>query len=139
VTNHPNFEKGNTIALKHGATSERQIRPRTRNHRRRILRQLRLSPKDLDPLARGYLDSYVRLVAKIELIDAYVAEHGLLKSDGEPQPSLRLYVALQNSARLALIRLESHLHARDVSPTAALEGEGRRLRLEAEQRLRAVK
>lgn len=107
-------------ALRHGATSERQIRPLARNHRRRLLRQLRLSPRDLDPLARGYLDTYVRLTAKLDLIDAYLAEHGLIRSDGELQPVMRSYVSLANGARLALARLEEHLRTRKQDPAATL-------------------
>jgi hypothetical protein len=80
------FEPRNQAALRHGAFSERQIRPRAANHRRRILRQLRLRAGDLDPIGRGYLDQYVRLQSKLELIDRYVEEHGLLRDDGEPQP-----------------------------------------------------
>ncbi len=94
--------------------------PIARNHRRRVLRQLRLSPRDLDPIGRGYLDSYVRLVAKIDLIDRYVAEHGLLRADGEPQPALKLYVSLANSARLALVRLEDHLRKQKRDPATVL-------------------
>src|SRR5438552_3977803 len=37
----PPFEKGHTFSTKHGATSERRIRPLARNHRRRVLRRLR--------------------------------------------------------------------------------------------------
>lgn len=93
----------------HGAHSENRIRPIARSHRRRVLRQLQLSPRDLDAIGRGHLDLYVRLVSKVDLIDRYIAEHGLLRSDGEPQPALRLYVSLANSARLALVRLEAHM------------------------------
>src|SRR5262249_39779234 len=125
---------GNANATLHGATSEFRIRPLARNHRRRVLRQLRLSPRDLDPIGRGYLDAYVRLVAKIDLVDRYLAEVGLIREGGEPEPVLRFYVGLQNSARLALQRLEAHLVARMVveEPLAVIEAEGRRLRLAAE-------
>jgi hypothetical protein len=85
-----------------------------------MLRQLGLRAGDLDPLARGYLAQYVRLAAKIDLIDAYVGEHGLIRADGEPQPVMRLYVALQNSARLALQRLETHLRS---SPRSDPDGD----------------
>ena len=72
----------------------------------------------LDPIGRAYLDQFCRLTAKVDLIDAYVAEHGLLHEDGEPQPALKLYGTLMNSARLALYRLEAHLEqaSRDPQP-----------------------
>jgi hypothetical protein len=115
------FGAGNEVALRHGATSERRVRPLAQTHRRRVLRQLRLRSSDVDPIGRGYLDAYARLVAKLDLIDRYVAEHGLLRADGEPQPALRLYVTLVNSARLALARLEEHVRAGgDVGALAAL-------------------
>lgn len=74
------------------------------------MRQLRLRSGDLDPIGKGYLEAYVQLRAKIDLIDGYVAANGLLREDGEPQPALKLYVSLQNSARLALGRLEAHFN-----------------------------
>jgi hypothetical protein len=120
------FEPGNLAAVKHGASSRDRIRPLARNHRRRVLRQLRLSPRDLDPIGRGFLDQYVRLTAKVDLIDAYIAEHGLIRGDGEPQPVMKLYVSLQNSARLALQRLEAHLVSREMGVEqllAAVRGE----------------
>ena len=104
----------------HGATSEAQVRPLARNHRRRILRQIGLRASEVDPIGRAYLDAFVRLAAKVELIDLYVAEHGLLRDDGEPQPCMRLYVSLHNSARLALQRLELHLRATGRDPVEQL-------------------
>jgi len=104
------------VALKHGVSSETQIRPAARNHRRRVLRQLRLRSADLDPIGRGFLDGYCRTQAKIEAIDAFVAVNGLIRPDGEPQPVMRLYVSLCNSARLSLQRLEGHLGARTSDP-----------------------
>jgi len=112
-----NARRGNQNAIKHGATTDVQIRPLARVQRRRVLRQLRLSPRDLDAIGRGYLDQYVRLVSKVDLLDTYLAQHGLLRADGEPQPCLRLYTSLANSARLALTRLEDHLRKRHADDT----------------------
>jgi hypothetical protein len=74
------------------------------------------------------LDQYVRIIGKIDLIDRYLAEYGVLRPDGEPQPAMRLYVALQNSARLSLVRLEDHLRKRGIEPSmvALLQGASRR-------------
>jgi hypothetical protein len=102
-------EPGNELALKHGATSERHIAPLARNHKRRVLRQIGLAARDLDAVARGYLDLYCRTAAKIDLCDRYLDEHGLLDEGGEPQPLMKMYVSLVNSSRLAL---EDHLHDR---------------------------
>ena len=122
------FEAGNAAALHHGARSERQIRPRAATHRRRVLRQLRLRASEVDPIGRGYLDAYCRLRSKIDLLDLYLEEHGLLLPSGEPQPCLKLYASLHNSARLALGRLEDHLRQHGVEPSmvAQLQQVGRR-------------
>ena len=76
----------------------------------------------------------MRLTAKLDLIDCYCAEHGLLRLDGEPQPALRLYVSIANSARLALARLEERMTISEpgVAPLAILEAEGRRIRERSE-------
>jgi hypothetical protein len=132
----PRFAAGNQAARKHGATSADRIAPLARNQKRRVLRRIGFSARDLDALARGYLDLYCRLAAKIELADRYIEEHGLLRADGTPQPVLATYTSWVNAARLALTRLEQHLRGRENAPAlAVLEGEGRRLRLEAERRL----
>jgi hypothetical protein len=118
----------------HGATSEAQVRPLARNHRRRVMRQIGLRAADVDPIGRAHLESYVRLAAKVDLIDRYIEEHGMILPSGEPQPVMRLYVSLQNAARLALQRLEAHLRDGVLvdEPLAIIEAEGRRLRLAAE-------
>jgi hypothetical protein len=120
------FTESNLVALRHGATSERQVSPVARNHKRRFLRQIGTRVSDLDPIGRAYLDQASRLAAKVELIDRYVDEQGLIRPDGEPQPVMRLYVSLQNSLRLALARLEQHLRSReDPSMVVVLQGQAR--------------
>jgi len=123
------FTTGNVAALRHGATSRDRFAPLARNHRRRVLRQIGLSPRDLDAVGRGYLALYCATAAKLDLLDAYFAEHGFLKADGEPQPGAKIYTSLANSSQRALARLEAHVRDRgDVDPLLALEAEGRRIR-----------
>jgi hypothetical protein len=105
----PPFEPGNDVAVKHGTHSERRIRPVAARHRRRLRRQFGLKDRDLAPLERGYLNLLARLLAKIELADAYIDEHGLIRDDGSPQPVMGMYVSLVNSARLTLAKLEDSL------------------------------
>jgi hypothetical protein len=129
------FTKGNQLSVTHGADSDARIRPLAARHRRTVLRRLGLSPKDLDAVGRAYLDQFVRLTAKLDLLDRWLAENGLLRADGEPQPALRLYPTLANSARATLAKLEDHVQRRiRLDPLEVLEGEGRRLRLAAEER-----
>lgn len=121
--------------MTHGASAESRIRPVARSQKRRLLRQIGLAASDLDGVGRALLDNWARCQAKVELCDRYFAEHGFLDEGGEPRAAVRVYFVAANSARLALVRLNEHLKARHHSPLPALEGEGRRLRLEAERRL----
>jgi hypothetical protein len=114
------FKPENDLALVHGATSERRIRPLARNHRRRVLRQIGLRAGDLDPVGRALLEHYCRLTAKVVLIDAYLDEVGLLDEAGVPRPSLNLYVQLHRAALGALGRLERHVGPREDDPFEAL-------------------
>ena len=133
----PPFQPGNTMAVRHGAHSERQIRPIAQAHRRSVLRRFGLLARDLTPVQRGYLDLYVRCMAKLDLYEAWMQENGtILNKKGDTPGFMRAYVSLMNSARLNLGRLEESLRDRvDTSTLAILEGEGRRVRLEAEARL----
>lgn len=134
-----NARPGNVNAVKSGERSETRIRPVARTQKRRLLRQIGLAASDLDGIGRAYLDNWARAQAKVELMDRFFLANGFLDHAGEPVPATKVYFTAVNSARLALQRLRDHLTAKDISPLPALEGEGRRLRLEAEQRLRAVK
>lgn len=106
-------QPGNVSALRHGATSQRQIRPVARALRRRFLRQNRLRAGDLSGIQRGYLDSWAQCQAKVELIDRYLDQRGLIREDGELQPVMKLYVSLVNSARLSLGKLEASMLQRE--------------------------
>jgi hypothetical protein len=104
------------------------------DHRRRLRRQLGLKLSELDPIALGYFNEYARLNAMIDAIDAYVAEHGVIQADGEPQQALSLYVSLQNSARLALSKLDDRMRQQGAgehdfgTALAVLDAEARRVK-----------
>ena len=114
---------------RHGARSERRLTPLARNLKRNILRQLGLRASDVDPLALGYLELYVRALAKVRLYDAWVEEHGLIDEQGNSPGFMATYFASLNSARLALARLGEQLGrtASEPSMVAVLQGEARRL------------
>ena len=122
------FGPGNQAAVTHAATAESRIRPVARLHRRRLMRQLGLRAREMDPLAKGYLDLYVRTQSKVALADEYLAEHGLLDAEGKPRPVLSVYTSWVNSSRLALSRLEAHLGTREANPAEALAEAGRKVR-----------
>jgi len=95
------------------------------------LRQIGVRAADLDAVGKAYLNLYVRLVAKLDLLDRHFAEVGLLKANGDPQAAVRFYVSLANSTRLALARLEEHLRTQmqlGPDPLEAIAAEGRRVR-----------
>lgn len=96
----------------HGARSEPTVRKVATVQKRRLLRQIGLRASDLDGMALGYLELWARCAAKIELMDAWSAEHGWLDDDGKPPGFVAVYFAAVNSARLALGKLEEHLRAR---------------------------
>ena len=119
----PPFAPGNQAAVTHGANSERQIRPRAAIQKRRFLRQIGLRQSDLDPIGVGLLDNWARAQAKLDVLDAYAAEHGFIDRRGKPRGFAAVYVSLLNSARLALSRLDDHLRDRERVPAGeTLEG-----------------
>jgi hypothetical protein len=105
------FQPGNAAGLRHGATSEHRIRPLARNHRRRVLRQIGLRASEVDPIGRAHLELLCRATSKIELLDRYVDEHGLVRPDGTLQPCMRVYPTLLNTARASLNALARHLRS----------------------------
>ena len=56
------------------------------------------------------LNAWARLEAKLAIVDRHVNEHGLIRTDGELEPLMRFYISIENSARLALTKLEDSLH-----------------------------
>jgi hypothetical protein len=114
----------------HGANSDARIRPVARAQKRRLLRQIGLSASQLDGIALAYLDAWARGAAKVELIDRWIAEHGLIDDEGNVPGCMAMYVSLLNSCRLSAGKFADHLKARDVgdpSMVAILQGNGRRL------------
>jgi hypothetical protein len=127
-THGEKFKVGNTVALVHGATSERQIVRRATVEKRRVLRQIGLREADLESLGRALLRNWARSAAALYLMDAYAERHGWLDADGNPRGFARLYVSMMNSELRALRALESYLRKRDdTDPVARLyEGLARR-------------
>jgi hypothetical protein len=111
------FEAGNVVALKHGATSERTVSALATTQKRRFLRQNGLRKSDVDGVGLALLDSYARAESKVELLDAWFAQHGVLDGDGKPQPALALYFTALNVATKTLKALDAHLKRRaDLDP-----------------------
>src|SRR5579884_255211 len=112
---------GNVLALRHGATSDRQIGRRATVERRRILRQIGLRQADLTTTGRALLVNWSRAAAALALMDEYAEREGWFHEDGNPRGFARLYVSMLNSERLALRAFSEHLRERRSDPRAALD------------------
>lgn len=124
-----------TAALKHGASSELQLKRVGTIQKRRLLRQVGLRQSDLSGIGYALLDNWARAQSKVELLDSYAAEHGFLDEDGAPREFVRVYFTALNSARLALTKLEEYLRAETAygdDPIDVLIQEGSRIREERE-------
>jgi hypothetical protein len=106
------YEAGNVYARTHGATSEPTVKPLATIQKRRFLRQNGLRKADIDGVGLALLDVYARAQSKVELLDAWFSQHGLLEADGKPQPALGLYFRALNTATRTLKALNAHLKQR---------------------------
>jgi hypothetical protein len=118
------FEAGNVVALRHGATSDRHIVRRATVEKRRVLRQIGLREADLESLGRALLQNWARSAAALYLMDGYAETHGWLDADGNPRGFARLYVAMLNAERNALRSLESYIRKTDAGDPVARLYEG---------------
>ncbi len=119
---------GNTLALRHGANSDRLVQSRATVAKRRLLRQIGLRQDDLESVGRALLTNWSRAAAALSLMDEYAEHEGWLDGEGEPRGFTRLYVSMLNSERLALRELEKHIRADHRDALAVLVEHGRRVR-----------
>jgi hypothetical protein len=98
--------------LTHGARSESLVRYVGTVQKRRLLRQVGLRMSELDGIGIAYLDAWARAQSKVELMDAWSAEHGWLSPEGVPPPFVLTYFAAVNSARLAIDKFAAHMRSR---------------------------
>ena len=90
------------MSLPSSLTKQSEIAPLARRHRRRVLRQLRISPRDLDGPGRGYLQLVARSMARLDALDAYFADHPYVREDGTVPPAATLYPTLVNTSARVL-------------------------------------
>jgi hypothetical protein len=115
----------------HGARSEVAVRRVATTEKRAFLRSNGLRLEELDAIACERLDAFVRLKAKVVLMDQWFdASGGFLDEQGEPKPAAKVYFLAANAAQRALDRLVIHLERelRDPQRELAryLEGNGER-------------
>jgi hypothetical protein len=126
----PNLPAKAGSRARHGARSERHVTPLAANLKRNILRQIGLRASDLDAVALGHLEVYVRALSKVRLYDEWIDKHGLVDPDGSSPGFMATYFAALNSARLSLRAFEDHLKAQGGGPpsmVSILQGHARRV------------
>ncbi len=78
------FKEGNEANLRHGADSERRIRPLADRLAADAVEQ---APWLVRPAFAASLAAWARAEARALLIDEYLDRHGLLDADGVPRPA----------------------------------------------------
>jgi hypothetical protein len=114
----------------HGAYTPARVERVARTQRRRFLARSGLTVGELTGVELAFLDSWARNQSKIELADAWLAEHGLMDEDGNPRPILSVYSTWINGARCAMRELAAELKRhgrREPSMVAILAGQARRV------------
>jgi hypothetical protein len=105
----------------HRAQAEVGLKRQKIAAKRRFLRARRLRVSDLDPYARDLLETFGSATAKLEALDAWFEQKGIVDAaTGEPIAPTRLYVAVLNSQTRTLARLEAHV-AEITKPDPAAE------------------
>jgi hypothetical protein len=96
-------------ATVHGAKSEYRLKAVAKNQKRTILRKLGVRASDLDAVSAIYVDVLARGLSKVQLLDTYYAEKGIVRADGQGEPTLGVYLSALNLVRLTTGRLSEHL------------------------------
>lgn len=135
---HPDFEQGNTVGLRHGAFSSRVVEPVAC----RIVAELEASaPWWVESVDRAAVDSYARAEARVEVLDRWLTEHGMLAEDGKVRPAADLLVRFERLAadarsRLGLDPLSRSRLGRDTAVAAAVGANAVRAATEAGRQAR---
>ncbi|WP_235367228.1 P27 family phage terminase small subunit [Rhodococcus sp. Chr-9] len=83
----PPFEKGNTLSLQHGAHSPRTVEPIAQQWVDIAREQ---APYLRDPSYEPALLSWARFEAKCDLLHAWIDEHGMFDTEGNPVPAAKI-------------------------------------------------
>ncbi|WP_212744333.1 hypothetical protein [Rhodococcus sp. Q] len=91
----PPFEKNNTLALQHGAHSERSIAPIAARWIETALAQCAYLN---DPSYTPALTAWARFEAKVDLLHDWIDEHGLIGPTGDATPAAKLLPVYEGRA-----------------------------------------
>jgi hypothetical protein len=98
----PPFEEGNTVALLHGADSERSLAPVAEFYEAAVVEAAPWTARDAFTLARR---AWAYAEARCELYRRWFAERGLFGEDGEPLPGLERWERAEAAARTSREKL----------------------------------
>lgn len=91
-------KRGKGRPRKHGAYDKRVLAPVT-NEMVALIENLISGERTLiGPTDRPVLELLARALAKVEVIDRWLAENGLFSEKGDPQPVLKIYWHAVNTA-----------------------------------------
>jgi hypothetical protein len=108
--------------MRHGARSEAVVRRQAGYIKQSVLQPLGIRQAELSAVARRYLDLYARCLAKVQLMDAWVEQHGWVDEAGNLPGFSATYFAALNAARLALREFEKHVEIPEVDPFDVYRG-----------------
>jgi hypothetical protein len=108
-------EQRRAAATVHGVRSDAHVRDVARAQKRRILRRLGMRASDLDAISAVFVDVLARSLAKVVMLDAYYAERGIVRSDGQGEPTLAIYMSALNQAGLTAVKLAEHMSRQGVT------------------------
>lgn len=81
----PPFEEGHTLSMRHGARSERVVRPLAEAAAAQLLE---VAPWCAVPAFKPTVDRWAWALARATLLRHWIDEHGILDAEGAPQPAL---------------------------------------------------
>lgn len=76
-----------------------------------LLQSVGLRQRDLDPVARRYLDLYAKAYARLEAYDRWIADHGFLDERGQPPCWSGQYMGAVTTCSRLLTKVEVRLAA----------------------------
>ena len=119
----PPFEPGHTRTLHHGAASERTWRPLADAIAAELVE---VAPWAAQPPFAASVAAWARQEARLQLVDGYLAERGLLDDDGNPRPATKLLQELERSTESlrARLALDPVSWSKLLGTLAASQGEG---------------
>ena len=108
-------EQRRAAGTAHGTRSEVLVRDAARAQKRRILRRLGVRASELDAVSVVFVDVLARSLALAGMLDRFYIGRGVVREDGQGEPTLSVYLSALNQARLTAAKLAEHMARQGVS------------------------